>query len=171
MAKKTPRIDTERLDAIEKRLSQMEAVVRHFAYLAVPAGVWWSHPFLLRQAFPALTQSAGVSLPSEIKEMRREMRETPVEPWKHLVRRAHPWRKQLYVRGRNLTARQLVGGIKANKFNEEQATANYQLPGEAIREALAYVEKNEELLKTEAEIERLMLKREGVARGPQPVSG
>ena len=37
-------------------------------------------------------------------------------------------------------------------------------------EAIAYVESNRELLETEAEIERLMLKRGGVARGPQPVS-
>jgi hypothetical protein len=31
---------------------------------------------------------------------RREMREVPVEPWQYLVRRQHPWRKQLYVKGR-----------------------------------------------------------------------
>jgi uncharacterized protein (DUF433 family) len=99
------------------------------------------------------------------------LRETAVEPWKYLVRRRHPWRKQLYVKGCNLTARQLVGGIKANQLDDETAAANYELPIEAIREALAYAEKNKELLETEAEIERLMLKRGGVARGPQPVSG
>ena len=55
--------------------------------------------------------------------------------------------------------------------DEEQAAANYGLPVEAVREALAYVEENRELLETEAEIERLMLKRGGVARGPQTVSG
>ena len=98
-------------------------------------------------------------------------RETPVEPWRHLVRRRHPWRKQLYVKGRNLTARQLVGGMKANQLDAEAAAANYELPVDAVREALAYVEQNKELLETEAEIERLMLERGGVARGPQPVSG
>ena len=69
-----------------------------------------------------------------------------------------------------MTARQLVGSIKANQFDAEKAAANYELPVEAIREALADVEKNKELLETEAEIERLMLKRGGVARGPQPGS-
>jgi uncharacterized protein (DUF433 family) len=93
-----------------------------------------------------------------------------VAPWNYLVRRDHPWRQQLYLRGRNLTARQLVGGIKANNLDEAQAGANYHLPAEAIREALAYVEANKDLLEIEAEIERLMLKRGGVARGPQPVS-
>jgi uncharacterized protein (DUF433 family) len=101
---------------------------------------------------------------------RLELRETAVDPWQHLVRRQHPWRQQLYIKGRNLTARQLIGSMKANGFDEEKAAADYRLPVEAIREALAYVEKNQELLEIEAEIERLMLKRGGVARGPQPVA-
>jgi uncharacterized protein (DUF433 family) len=101
---------------------------------------------------------------------RREMGEVAVEPWQYLVRRQHPWRKQLYVKGRNMTARQLVGSMKANQLDEAAAAADYRLPVEAVRDALAYVERNRELLETEAEIERLMLKRGGVARGPQPVS-
>ena len=101
---------------------------------------------------------------------RKEMREAAVEPWQYLVRRQHPWRKQLYVKGRNMTARQLVGSMKANHLDLEAAAADYHLPVEAVREALAYVERNRELLETETEIERLMLKRGGVARGPQPVS-
>ena len=101
---------------------------------------------------------------------RSAMREAAVEPWQYLVRRAHPWRKQLYIKGRNLTARQLVGSMKANHLDEAAAAADYRVPVEAVREALAYAERNAALLETEAEIERLMLKREGVARGPQPVS-
>jgi uncharacterized protein (DUF433 family) len=95
---------------------------------------------------------------------RKEMREVLVEPWQYLVRRQHPWRKQLYVKGRNMTARQLVGSMKANQLDAEAAAADYRLPVEAVREALAYFESNRELLETEAEIERLMLKRGGVAR-------
>lgn len=102
------------------------------------------------------------------KQKRIEARETAVEPWRFLVRRQHPWRKQLYLKGRNLTARQLVGSIKANQLDDEKAAANHRLPIEALREALAYVEKNRTLLETEAEIERLMHKR--VAHVPQPVS-
>lgn len=101
---------------------------------------------------------------------RREMREAAVQPWQYLVRRQHPWRQQLYVKGRNLTARQLVGSMKANQLDEAAAAADYRLPVESVREALAYVERNNELLEPEAEIERLMFKRGGVSRGPQPVS-
>src|ERR1700730_7674784 len=101
---------------------------------------------------------------------RKEMREAAVEPWQYLVRRQHPWRKQLYVKGRNMTARQLVGSMKANQLDEEAAAADHHLSVEAVREALAYVESNRELVETEAEIERLMLTRGRVARGPRPVS-
>ena len=100
---------------------------------------------------------------------RNTNRETAVEPWRYLVRRQHPWRTQLYVKGRNLTARQVIGSMRANQLDEAAAAADYRLPVEAVREALAYVENNRELLETEAEIERLMLQRGGVARGPQPV--
>jgi hypothetical protein len=98
---------------------------------------------------------------------RKDMREVAVEPWRYLVRRQHAWRTQLYLKGRNLTARQLVGSMKANQLDVEAAAADFRLPVEAVRESLAYVERNTELLETEAEIERLMLKRGGVARGPQ----
>jgi hypothetical protein len=88
---KRPKDKPERL-AIEKRLPQLEAFVQHVAFLTVPPSVWWSQQFFLRQAVPTLPVSPG--LPREVKEMRREMREMPVEPWKYLVRRAHPWEKQ-----------------------------------------------------------------------------
>ncbi len=97
--------------------------------------------------------------------------ETPVAPWEYLVHRLHAWRQQLYVKGRNVTARQLVGTMKANGLDEKQVAADFRLPIEAVREAIAYADANKELLETEAEIERLMLKRGGVSRGPQPVSG
>ena len=106
----------------------------------------------------------------EMLQKRTQPRETMVEPWQFLVRRQHPWRKQLYIKGRNLTARQLVGSIKANHMDDAEAAANYHLPIDAVREASAYVEKNLDLLQTEAEIERLMHNREGGARVPQPVS-
>jgi len=96
-------------------------------------------------------------------------RETTVEPWRYLVRRQHPWRKQLYIQGRNLTARQLAGSIQANQLDDKKTAENYHLPVEAIREAITYVEKNSAFLTAEAEIERLMSKREEAAHVPQPV--
>ena len=78
--------------------------------------------------------------------------ETPVAGWQYLVRRRHPWRQQLYVKGRNMTARQLVGSMRANDLDEEKTAADFHLPVEVVREALAYVEANKELLETELEL-------------------
>ena len=73
------------------------------------------------------------------------------------------------LRSSRLRYRAFVRDYKARQLDEEAAAADNHVPVEAVREALAYVERNRELLETEAEIERLMLKRGGVARGPQPV--
>ena len=59
---------------------------------------------------------------------RKDMRESGVEPWQYLVRRQHSWRTQLYVKGRNLTARQLVGSMKANQLDEAAAATDFRLP-------------------------------------------
>ena len=97
-------------------------------------------------------------------------RETSAPPWQHLVVRKHPWRKQLYIKGRNMTVRHLVGGIKANKFTEEQAAANYHLPVEAIREALAYFEANPEVIALDHATEMYLISLEGgKGRGPDSV--
>jgi hypothetical protein len=99
----------------------------------------------------------------------REARESPAEPWRYLVHRQHAWRKQLYVKGRNMTARQLVGSMKSNKLDEQAAATDNRVSIEAVREALAYVDGHQELLEVEAEIERLLLKRGQVSRGPQQI--
>ena len=91
----------------------------------------------------------------------RTPHETPVDPWKHLVIRRHPWRKQLYIKGRNMTVRQLIGGVSSNGFSEEEGARNYGLPVEAIREAFAYAEANPEVLERDAEYERSLLDRMG----------
>src|SRR5947209_2096968 len=71
------------------------AVERHYLYTADPNLALGRSPQLPPRAEP----------------------EYPVPGWRHLVYRPHPRRHQLSVRGRNLTVRQLVGSIKANKLN------------------------------------------------------
>jgi len=95
--------------------------------------------------------------------------ETPVAPWKHLVARKHPWRKQLFIKGRNMTVRVLVGTLKANGFTEEEAAEDLDLPVEAVREALAYFEANPEVIALDAAYEQYLRKLHGVGRGPESV--
>jgi hypothetical protein len=94
-------------------------------------------------------------------------RERPVAPWQHLVARRHPWRKQLYLKGRNMTVRQLVGTVTANRFSEEQAAQDLGLPVEAIREAFAYFQANPEVIELDTAHERYLRKLRGEGRGPQ----
>ena len=95
--------------------------------------------------------------------------ETPVAPWKHLVIRRHPWRKQFYLKGRNMTVRVLVGTMKANRFTEEETAKDLHLPVEAVHEALAYFEANPEVIDLDAAYERYLRKLHGVGRGPHSV--
>ncbi len=99
-----------------------------------------------------------------------DVRETSVEPWKYLVRRRHPWRTQLYMKGRNMTARQLVGAMVANAMTEQETANDYGLPVEAVYEALVYVEQDKALIEAETEKEQTMHKQGGAPRDPQPVS-
>src|SRR5258708_1666888 len=121
MAKKKTTRKPDPLKGIEGRLSSMEKMLQE----ALSSSKVW-------------------------KQNRIESRETAVDSWRFLVRRQHPWRKQLYVKGRNLTARQLVGAIKSNQFNEETAAANFHLSIDAIREALSYVEQKPQLVTSRA---------------------
>jgi hypothetical protein len=132
---------SERLSELEKRLSRIEDAFRRLPF---PRFAFWL------RCWP-------------------EAGERTVAPWKYLVRRPHPWRTQLYLQGRNMTARQLVGAIRANELNEEKASEHYRLPVEAIREAMTYVEESKQLLEYEAQIEQLMLKKESFSRAPQSV--
>src|SRR5882757_6112186 len=58
--------------------------------------------------------------------------------WQYLIARPHRWRRQLSVKGRNMTVGQLVSTIRANRLTPDQASDELELPLAAIQEALAY---------------------------------
>ncbi len=93
----------------------------------------------------------------------------PIPGWEHLVHRKHPWRRQPYLKGRNMTVRQLVGTIKANRWSEEEAARQVDLPVEAIREALRFAEQEPELLAFETAFENWLLECRGAGRDTRPV--
>jgi uncharacterized protein (DUF433 family) len=167
---KTAIVTPDLLNTIESRLLRLEAMLREVLSLSGSNEIWGPRWLALRQQGNVF-MLPGIDLSPEMKAKRLEARETSVEPWQFLVRRHHPWRKQLYIKGCNMTARQLAGSIIANQLDEETAAANYHVSLEAVREALTYVEQNRELLETEAEIERLMHRRGGGTHAPRTVSG
>jgi len=86
-----------------------------------------------------------------------------IDRWQYLVARPHPWRKQLYIKGRKLLASTVRQDIIANQMSPEQAAENWDLPLPAIYEAIQYCEGHHALLKLEADEERYRLEAEGVS--------
>ena len=86
------------------------------------------------------------------------------EHHRYLVARPHPWRRQLYLKGRNMTVGQLVATIKANHLSPEEAAQDMDLPLEQVREALAYYDLHRDLVDMELREEASRV----VARKPAP---
>lgn len=66
-----------------------------------------------------------------------------------LVKRPHPWRRQLWIKGRRLTAGDLARTIEIEGWTPEEAAAQYELPVEAVFEAQRYLSENRELVLAE----------------------
>jgi hypothetical protein len=83
----------------------------------------------------------------------------------YLVEHAHPWKRQLYVKGRKLPAATVWVGMKANKLSIEEAMDNWDLPRDAIQEVTEYCENNKCLLEMEAAEEQRLLNEKGIEIG------
>lgn len=86
--------------------------------------------------------------------------------WKYLVQRPHAWRRSPYIKGRRLPAAVIWHDMIANDQTEEEAAEDWDLPVEAIREAVIWSEQNRAMLAMEAEEERRFLLGVGVALAP-----
>jgi uncharacterized protein (DUF433 family) len=148
----------QRIQTLEDCLGSLVALLQRlgFPLPSLPTG-------------PSLPPLTGAESPSEPTTTNGSSSEQAVPPWEHLVARAHRWRRQLYIKGRNMTVRQLVGTIKANRWGEDEAAKSLDLPVEAIKEALRYAAENEELLTFETAYENLLLAKKGYGRGTHPV--
>lgn len=69
--------------------------------------------------------------------------------WTWLIERPHPWRRQLWVKGRRMRAAQLVGHMNGNEWSAEETARQLDLPVDAVLEAQRYVEANVELIGAE----------------------
>ena len=90
----------------------------------------------------------------------------PSENWQFLVSRPHPWRRQLYIKGRKLLAFTLWQDMITNQMTLQQAADNWDLPLAAIQEAIQYCKTHQDLLRLEAEEERYRLQEKGVSLEP-----
>ena len=88
------------------------------------------------------------------------------ETWNYLVARPHPWRRQLYVKGRRLRAYDVWIDMQTNRETAQEAAESWELPLEAVQEIVRYCESHRDLLVMEAEEERRYLIEEGLSLEP-----
>ena len=88
--------------------------------------------------------------------------------WRWLVARPHPWRRQLWVKGRKLLAAQVWSDMQANELTAEQAARDWDLPLEAVEEILRYCKESAVLIALEADEERRRLTDAGIGLAPAP---
>lgn len=82
--------------------------------------------------------------------------------WNWLVQRDHPWKKQLWLKGRKVLASSIWNDMRANRLSNQESQENWELPEEAIDEIVSYCEENIALIQAEANEEKLRLKKIGV---------
>ena len=86
--------------------------------------------------------------------------------WKYLVERPHAWKRQLYVKGRRLTAANVWGDMIVNNMTVAEVADDWDLPEEAITEIVEYCEGNVNLIKAEADEEKALLIAQGIKLSP-----
>ena len=83
--------------------------------------------------------------------------ESPSPRWVYLTERPHGGKRQLFVKGRKLSAAQVWLDRRTNGMSEEEAAENWDLPLEAIREIEDYGATHRVLIQMEADEEKLAL--------------
>jgi hypothetical protein len=90
--------------------------------------------------------------------------------WQYLEQRPDSWKKQLYIKGRKLTAFGIWMDMIVNELTPYDACDNWDLPMSAITEVIEYCETHQELLKAEAESERRYLEERGIPLEPKIIN-
>lgn len=77
------------------------------------------------------------------------LEEAMSQQWKWLVARDHPWRRQLWIKGRKITAGDLVRTMQVEGWSPEEAARQFELEVEAVLEAQRYADQEADLIAAE----------------------
>ncbi len=69
--------------------------------------------------------------------------------WQWLVARPHPWRRQLWVKGRRIAAGDLARTIQIEGWTPDRAAEEFDLPLDAVLESQRYAAANPDLILAE----------------------
>lgn len=145
------------LDLPGEQVQFMDELIRRLA-LRSRADLWReAYAAFLWFVDEALSGRRVVSLDEETLaqvDRYKELNMASVQPfvfesYKYLVARPHPWRRQLCLKGRNMTVGQMVATMKANDLSPEEAAEDLELPLDQVHEALAYYDLNRDLIELE----------------------
>lgn len=89
--------------------------------------------------------------------------------WMWLIEQPHSWRRQLWIKGRRMTAVQLVGHMQGSDWTPEETARQFRLPVDAVLEAQRYVGANADLVEAEAIEEERIARRMATAHPPEVV--
>lgn len=84
------------------------------------------------------------------------------EDYQYLTSRPHPWKKQLFLKGRNMSVQNLVYAMRKEKMTPAEVARDFDLPVDAVLEALHYYEHHQQLIELEALEEKRRLKEKGL---------
>src|SRR5437870_1348818 len=85
---------------------------------------------------------------------------TPPREWKYLGPRRNSSRKQLYIKGRGISARTLYGKFmsETSPMTPEEIAADYNLPVEMVLEAIEYCKTDPPEIREDHAYEQRLLK-------------
>ena len=90
--------------------------------------------------------------------------------WQYLEERSDSWRKQLYIKGKKLTAFGLWSDMMVNSETPEEAAENWDVPLAAVLEVIEYCQTYQQLIAEEANSERRYLEERGIPIDPKIVN-
>lgn len=98
-----------------------------------------------------------------------ETQTSDAERYSLLEPHADNWRKQLWLKGRNMTVGMLVYSMRADGMldDPERAARNFALPVEQVQQALDYYRQHRSLIEAEADQEKQWLIERGFVLEPR----
>jgi len=89
---------------------------------------------------------------------------SPATQWKYLERNPRSSYKQLSIKGRKIHARTLYGQFMSAEepWTIEQIAADWSLPIEAVREAIAYCQSNPPEIEEDFRVEEALMEASGM---------
>lgn len=118
--------------------------------------------FTLSRILPQLRLGSDKRLPDLTGDQSEEQHSN----WKYIVKRSHPWKRQLFVPGRNMTAAQLAKAADNSSMSNEEAGQHFGLEPGIVAEARDYAIHHFALIRYEDLVDWLMLE---VYRGKNPL--